>query len=66
MSILNQILPEDWAKLLKDQEELLLKIGKQVAERRQTTNVFPKSDEVFKAFWMCPLDKLRVIWIGMD
>lgn len=43
-----------------------MRIGKQIAERRTKVNVFPKSEEVFKAFWMTPLDKVRVIWIGMD
>jgi uracil-DNA glycosylase len=51
---------------LKNHEELLLKIGKHIADRRQQTNVFPKSDEVFKAFWMCPLDKVRCVMYGMD
>jgi len=28
--------------------------------------VFPKSEEVFKAFWMTPVDKVKIIMAGMD
>jgi uracil DNA glycosylase len=66
MSILEQLFPKDWANLLKDQEEEILEIGKYIAERRTQCNVFPKSEEVFRAFWECPLDKVRVVWLGMD
>ncbi len=66
MSILEQLFPKDWANLLKDQEEEILEIGKYIAERRTQCNVFPKSEEVFRAFWECPLDKVRVIMLSMD
>jgi uracil-DNA glycosylase len=66
MSILNQILPKEWANLITEQENELLKIGTYIAERRTQCNVFPKSEEVFRAFWECPLDKVRVIMLSMD
>jgi uracil DNA glycosylase len=66
MSILNQILPKDWANLITEQENELIKIGTYIAERRAQCNVFPKPEEVFRAFWETPLDKVKIIWLGMD
>lgn len=66
MKLVNKLLPPDWAQLLEDQEEELVKIGTYIAERRKVKNVFPKTEEIFRAFWETPLADVRVIWLGLD
>jgi uracil-DNA glycosylase len=65
-NLLQQLFPPDWTELLKEQEEELIKIGTYVAERRKVRNVFPKSEEIFRAFHETPLDKVRCVLLGMD
>lgn len=61
---------EGWYELLKDclESEYFKKLGLFLNERRNTfnVNVFPPKDDIFKAFTLCPLEKTKVILIGMD
>lgn len=61
-------IPDNWYNKLKDyiESDKFRKIALTVRDRRQKTQVFPKSDEVFKAFQLTPFNNIRVVIIGMD
>jgi len=57
-----------WWKLVKDEvdQDYFKKIGAYVAARRKSVEVYPTSDNVFKAFELTNPDDTLVIWIGLD
>ncbi len=61
-------LPDDWANLLTSAiyHSSYQKLQEYVAQERQTKEVFPKPQEVFTAFHLCPISRLKVVILGQD
>jgi uracil-DNA glycosylase len=61
-------LPEDWAALLSEElaqpwyRELWQRLDRERAER----SIFPPEGEVFTAFRLTPLERVRVVLLGQD
>lgn len=59
---------DDWKALLQDEfdkpyfEELV----RFVKSEYSTTTIYPAAKNIFRAFDLCPLDKLKVVIIGQD
>ena len=60
--------PDDWYAKLKPflNTPEFLNIGKTVALKRNQLNVFPKRDEVFRAFQVTPLNEVKIVILGQD
>lgn len=61
-------LPDDWRRLLAGrlgsaEHAALLEY---VASERQRAEVYPPPGEVFAAFELCPVDRVRVVVLGQD
>lgn len=41
-------------------------IGQHVSARRKLVHVYPSKENLFRAFSLCPLDKVRVVILGQD
>lgn len=61
-------IPDDWYLKLKHyiESEEFTKIANYVSERRKHIDVFPHSNEIFRAFKLTSYKDLRVVIIGMD
>jgi uracil-DNA glycosylase len=61
-------IPNDWYGHLKNiiESDTFAKVAGALRILRTTKTVYPKSDEVFKAFQLTPFNKIRVVIIGMD
>ena len=61
-------IPDDWYKKLRRyiESEHFTKVATYVKERRQHTQVYPPSKEIFRAFQLTPYSDVRVVIIGMD
>ena len=59
---------DSWYETLGDylKSPEFLSIGKKVTEARKNTTVYPDSDKVFRIFKELPIDKVKVILIGLD
>ncbi|MCI8791264.1 MAG: uracil-DNA glycosylase [Eubacterium sp.] len=57
-----------WEEALKDEfsKEYYKKLFVFVKEQYGKTAVYPKSDEIFTAFHLTPLDKVKVVILGQD
>lgn len=61
-------IPDSWYNKLKHfiESDEMTKIASVVKERRKHTEVFPPSEEIFRAFQLTPYRDVRVVVIGMD
>ena len=61
-------IPDNWYNLLKNliESDYFLNLGNTIKEERKKVKVFPTRDKVFRAFNLTPLDKVRVVILGMD
>lgn len=67
-NILIERFGESWYTQLKpylDSEEFS-KLGDFLAQRRTQVEVYPKKEDIFKAFKLTPFDKVKVVLLGMD
>ena len=57
-----------WKKALKPQfsEEYWIKLTTFVREEYQTKTVYPLGKKIFRAFDLCPFDKVKVVIVGQD
>lgn len=57
-----------WASILEDvlEGEQFKKLGQFVADAYQSSLVFPRKENVFKAFSFCSLDQVKVVILGQD
>lgn len=62
------LLGEEWYEKLKDEmnKDYFTNLGKFVAHARNTGEVFPEPDNVFRALRDCPYSKTRVVIVGQD
>lgn len=61
-------IPDDWYNLLEPiiTSDYFADLSKFIRDRRNKVNVFPKSQDVFRAFNLTPLSEVRVVILGMD
>ena len=64
----DRIVGEEWAIRL---QEILHSNGMQklmefVVEENRLSLIYPKQEDIFKAFRLCPFDKMKVIILGQD
>ncbi len=61
-------IPDDWYSKLKDTVESkeFTNIAMTLKLARSKRTIYPKSDEVFKAFQLTPFGNIRVVILGMD
>jgi uracil-DNA glycosylase len=57
-----------WKKALKEEfeKEYWKELAKTVREQYSKTKVYPPAKNIFLAFDLCPLDKVKVVIIGQD
>lgn len=65
---LQERLGDEWYQVLEDElrKPYMGLLSRFIAQRRQETTVYPSADEVFTAFRLTPLSKVRVCIIGQD
>jgi uracil-DNA glycosylase len=61
-------IPDDWYLKLKDyiESEEFNTLATTIKNRRGYTQIFPHSNEIFRAFNMTPFSELRIVVMGMD
>lgn len=63
-------LTDGWYELLKDYitSDEFTEVGKELNKKRNAFNsyVYPKKEDTFKCFKLCPLDKLKVVILGEE
>ena len=66
--LLEDKLGTSWATMLQDEikKEYFRKIPNILKIERQIYTIYPKSEDVFKAYRLTPYDKVKVIILGMD
>jgi uracil-DNA glycosylase len=47
-------------------EEYFKKLSSFVEEEYQFGDVFPPKEDIFNAFWLCPIDEVKVVILGQD
>ncbi len=59
---------EDWKRLLADQfdQPYFSELVEFVRGEYNSTQIFPKGKNIFRAFDLCPLESLKVVIIGQD
>lgn len=57
-----------WQEILKDEfdKEYFEKLTKFVKQEYATTKVYPEGKNIFRAFELCPFDKVKVVILGQD
>lgn len=57
-----------WASSLTDiwNEECFQKLASFVEDEYRLGKVFPAKEDIFNAFWLCPLDQVKVVILGQD
>jgi uracil-DNA glycosylase len=57
-----------WTEILKNEFEqpYFKDISTELSKAYETSEIFPPKNEVFSAFDFCPLDKTKVVLLGMD
>jgi len=69
MSSNNRInIEPEWQDVLKDylSSESFKKLSTFVKEEYKSKTIFPNSENVFKAFWLTPFSKVKVVILGQD
>lgn len=58
----------DWKPSLKSEfeKEYYSKLGEFIEKEYETQVIYPKKDEIFQAFQLTPLHKVRVVILGQD
>lgn len=58
----------EWNDLFKEVNELTLfhLMEKRLENAYKQREIFPSRDRIFRAFDECPLDTMKVVWIGQD
>lgn len=61
-------IPDDWYSKLKHviESPQFLELAKFINSERATKTIYPKKEEIFRAFNLTPYNSLRVIVLGMD
>jgi uracil-DNA glycosylase len=67
-NLMPDTIPDDWAALLDAElaSDWYKTLDQRVKKERKEHNVYPPVDQVFTAFRLTPLSKLRVVLLGQD
>ena len=59
---------KSWKKVLKDEfeKEYFKELVSFVKKEYSSKKIFPKGSDIFRAFELCPFDKVKVVIIGQD
>ncbi|NOZ33722.1 MAG: uracil-DNA glycosylase [Chlorobi bacterium] len=59
---------QSWKKLLKEEfeKEYFINLTNFVKQEYKTRTIYPPGKNIFKAFDLCPVDKVKVVIIGQD
>jgi uracil-DNA glycosylase len=59
---------QSWQNLLKEefQKEYFINLADFVKEEYKTQTIYPKGDDIFKAFDLCPVNSVKVVLLGQD
>ena len=62
------IIEPEWHKALSDvfASEQFIKLADFVRAEYQAKKVFPRPEDIFKAFWLTPFSKVKVVILGQD
>ena len=65
---LQEQLGEQWYSILKDEfkKEYMIKLSNIIKKERKLYQVYPKKEDVFKAFRLSSPDNIRVVIVGQD
>jgi uracil-DNA glycosylase len=66
---LNELLPDDWIKLIDKEILLETETALNIEIRKskdELTLIYPNKNNLFNIFWKCPLENIRVVIIGQD
>lgn len=65
---LNKLQPSGWSRVLRNfvQSPEFDKLFNALKEANDTTGITPSVDQIFRAFYECPYDELKVVMIGQD
>lgn len=57
-----------WATFIEEQfhEEYWVELERFLSEEESRKNIYPKGQDLFRAFDLCPLDETRVVILGQD
>jgi len=57
-----------WQKIMEDEfsQPYFLALEDFVKDAYKNQVVYPKRDDIFKAFWHCPFEKVKVVILGQD
>ncbi|MFZ9756294.1 MAG: uracil-DNA glycosylase, partial [Bacteroidia bacterium] len=62
------LLPDDWRRALDLDSEsgLLGEIYQTMADSYRRETIYPKAEDVWKAFELCPFEEVRIVVLGQD
>ncbi len=65
---MNVKIEESWKTLLKDEfeKDYFKQLVEFVKQEYKTQTIYPAGKDIFKAFDLCPVDKVKVVIIGQD
>lgn len=65
---LKENMGEEWYQQLSPfiQTDTFKQLSAFIANEYKIKTIYPKREDVFKAFRMCPLSKVRVVWLGQE
>jgi len=58
----------NWNEFIESEskKDYFVKLNNYLNEQRLRKTIYPKEEEIFKAFDLCPMDKLLVVFLGQD
>jgi uracil-DNA glycosylase len=62
------LLPDDWRDALTPHldPEVVARLGEFLAKEYASQTVYPPLPDLFRAFWLCPVARTRVLILGQD
>lgn len=66
--LVHELLGKSWGNALAPYmtDQFLDTLGEQIGKERETSEVYPESGKVFRAFQTTPFEDVKVIWLGQD
>jgi len=65
---MNLEIEKSWKEVLEQEfeKEYFKKLANFVDKEYETQTIYPKADEIFSAFELCPFSKVKVVMLGQD
>jgi|SRR6056297_129204 len=58
--------PKGWEKVFEEAKDEIRMASDLVEERRKTNEIYPRNEDILKAFHLVPLDKVKVVIFGQE